>query len=91
MHFGSGWPYAFGLIVQAKVTDAQTARKIALEGHRFSPEEAYKGGVIDFLVQGDTAAVLAKAEEVGMTVGAQAQGGAWGLIRVSLTLGIAGS
>ena len=91
MLFGSGWPYAFGLIVQAKVTDAQAARKIALEGHRFSPTEALKAGIVDYTVPGDTEAVLKKAQEVGETVGAQAQPGAWGLIRVSLVLGTARS
>lgn len=87
MHFGAAWPYPFGLIVQAKVTDAQMVRKIALEGHRFTPQEALKCGLVDHIVQGDTEAVLHKAQEVATVVGAQAQGGAWGLIRVSLSLG----
>ncbi|EKM57765.1 uncharacterized protein PHACADRAFT_139039 [Phanerochaete carnosa HHB-10118-sp] len=81
VHFGAAWPYPFGLIVQAKVTDAQTVRKIALEGYRFTPQEALKCGLVDHIVQGDTEAVLHKAQEVATIVGAQAQSGAWGIIR----------
>ena len=86
VHFGAAWPYPFGAIVQAKVTDAQTVRKIALEGHRFTPQEAVKFGFVDELVQGDTEAVLNKALELGKKVGEQAQSGVWGVIRVSLSL-----
>lgn len=81
IHFGAAWPYPFGAIVQSKVTDAQTVRKIALEGHRFTPQEALKCGIVDYIVQGDTEAVLNKALEVGKAVGEQAQSGAWGVIR----------
>ena len=77
--------------MQAKITDAQTVRKMALEGHRFTPPEALKAGIVDYLVLGDTEAVLKKAQEVGEAVGAQAEFGAWGLIRVSLVLDTAKS
>ena len=77
------------MIVQAKVTDAQAVRKLALEGHRFTPPEALKYGIVDHIVEGDTEAVLKKAQEVAEAVGAQAQAGAWGLIRVRLVLEIA--
>ncbi|GJE85516.1 enoyl-CoA hydratase/isomerase family protein [Phanerochaete sordida] len=81
VHFGAAWPYPFGAIVQAKVTDAQAVRKIALEGHRFTPQEAVKSGFVDELVQGDTEAVLNKALELGKKVSEQAQSGVWGIIR----------
>ena len=86
MHFGASWPYPFGLIVQAKVTDAQTVRKIALEGHRFTPSEALKCGLVDYIVQGNTEEVLQRAQEVAESVSGQAQAGAWGLIRVKINL-----
>jgi enoyl-CoA hydratase/carnithine racemase len=60
--------------LNAKIGDAQIRRKIALEGHRFSPQEALAAGIVDHIVSGDTAAVLAKAEELGLTVGVKAQG-----------------
>lgn len=91
MHFGAAWPYPFGFIVHAKVTDAQTVRKIALEGHRFAPSEALKSGLVDHIVAGDTEDVLAKAQEVAQVVSANAQTGAWGLIRVSIVVLVRGS
>jgi enoyl-CoA hydratase/carnithine racemase len=48
-------------------------RKIALEGHRFTPKEALDAGIVDLLAPGNTAAVLAKAEELALTVGVKAQ------------------
>lgn len=89
MHFGAPWPNPFGLIVQAKVTDAQTVRKIALEGHRFTPPEALKYGLVDHVAQGTTEDVLSKALDVAESVSGQARGGAWGLIRVKVYFGYA--
>ena len=57
-------------------------RKLALEGHRFSPAEALEMGLVDHLVKGKTADVLAKAEEIADTVSINASQGAWGLIKV---------
>ncbi|KAJ7220096.1 ClpP/crotonase-like domain-containing protein, partial [Mycena pura] len=79
--FGAVWPHSFAGILGAKVSDAQVRRKIALEGHRFSAKEAFDAGMVDHIVSGNTAAVLAKAEEVALAVGAKAQGGVWGLIK----------
>jgi enoyl-CoA hydratase/carnithine racemase len=45
-----------------------------LEGHRFTPPEALNAGIVDHIVSGNTAAVLAKAEELALTVGVKAQG-----------------
>ncbi|KAJ7843939.1 hypothetical protein B0H13DRAFT_2097300, partial [Mycena leptocephala] len=56
---------SFGGILNAKIGDAQIRRKIATTA-----------GIVDHVVSGDTAAVLAKAEELGLTVG-----GVWGLIK----------
>lgn len=81
VHFGAALSYQFGCLVKAKVTDAQTVRQITLEGRRFTPQEAFERGFVDVLAPGDTEAVLAKAQEVGLAVGVHAQAGAWGLIR----------
>ncbi|KAJ6577358.1 ClpP/crotonase [Mycena capillaripes] len=79
--FGAVWPHSFAGILNAKIGDAQVRRKIALEGHRFTPKEALDAGIVDHIVNGNTAAVLAKAEELALTVGVKAQGGVWGLIK----------
>lgn len=84
VQFGAAWPYPFGLVVHAKVTDAQTVRKIALEGHRFTPAEALKCGLVDHIVPGDTEDVLNKAQQVAESVSGQAQAGVWGVIRSDL-------
>lgn len=68
------WPHSFATILTAKIGDAQVRRKIALEGHRFTPPEALNAGIVDHIVSGNTAAVLAKAEELALTVGVKAQG-----------------
>lgn len=88
VHFGAAWPYPFALVVHAKVTDAQTVRKIALEGHRFTPAEALKCGLVDHIVPGSTEDVLDKALRVAESVSGQAQAGAWGLIRVRISIGM---
>ncbi|KAJ7178849.1 ClpP/crotonase-like domain-containing protein [Mycena crocata] len=79
--FGAVWPHSFGGVLNAKIGDAQVRRKIALEGHRFSPQEALEAGIVDHLVSGNTAAILAKAEELGLAIGVKAQAGVWGLIK----------
>lgn len=57
-------------------------RKIALEGHKFTPQEALQDGVLDHIVKGKTAEVLSKAEEVAARVSVNAALGVWGLIKV---------
>ncbi|KAJ7284633.1 ClpP/crotonase-like domain-containing protein [Mycena rebaudengoi] len=79
--FGAVWPHSFAGILIAKIGDGQVRRKIALEGHRFTPKEALDAGIVDLLAPGNTAAVLAKAEELALTVGVKAQSGVWGLIK----------
>ena len=86
VHFGANWPYPFSYIARAKITDAQVLRRVALEGHRFTPQEALKAGLVDHLVQGDTEDVLRKAQEVAVVASGQAQAGAYGLIRVSILI-----
>ncbi|CCM02828.1 uncharacterized protein FIBRA_04940 [Fibroporia radiculosa] len=84
VHFGSGWPLSLAAITRIKVTDARVHRKIALEGHRFTPSEALEAGIIDYTVKGDTEAVIAKAQEVGESVSGMAREGSWGTIKRDL-------
>ena len=66
-----------------KVVDANLNRKIALEGHRFTPKEALEAGLVDQIVPGDSAeAVLHGARKLAESVESLAKGGAWGLIKV---------
>ncbi|KAG6854391.1 putative secondary metabolism biosynthetic enzyme [Blastosporella zonata] len=84
VHFGAVWPLSFAAILRAKVGDQRLQRKIALEGHRFTAKEAYDNGLLDHLVTGNTADVLAKAEDVAGKFSGNAQSGVWGLIKVDL-------
>jgi len=81
VHFGAPWPLSFAAVMRAKVTDARVHRKIALEGHRFTPSEALEAGILDHIVNGNTEVILAKAEELAGTVSSHAQEGVWGLIK----------
>ena len=83
IHFGSPWPVSFAATLRVKVGDANLHRKIALEGHRFTPKEALAAGLVDHIVPGDSAeAVLHKARELAESIDSLAKGGAWGLIKV---------
>ncbi|EAU85527.1 hypothetical protein CC1G_06428 [Coprinopsis cinerea okayama7 len=84
VHFGARWPYSFASLLRAKFGDHRLVRKIALEGHRFTPPEALADGLLDHIVNGKTADVLAKAEEVAERVSMNASAGAWGLIKKDL-------
>ncbi|KAJ7056626.1 ClpP/crotonase-like domain-containing protein [Mycena amicta] len=82
--FGAVWPHSFAGVLNAKIGNPNTRRKIALEGHRFTPQEALDAGIVDHLVTGNTAAVLAKAEELALAVGGKAASGVWGLIKTDV-------
>lgn len=68
--------------------DHRLQRKIALEGHKFTPREALEAGLVDHLVTGNTADILTKAEELADGVSVNAKEGALGLIKVSSTFNI---
>lgn len=68
--------------MKAKVTDLKMHRKIALEGHRFSPKEALEAGIVDELVNGNTSDIMAKAVELADKVAPLAHSGVYGLIKV---------
>jgi Delta3-Delta2-enoyl-CoA isomerase len=82
--FGAPWPTSFAAILRAKVGTAVLHRRIALEGHRFSPKEALASGLLDFIVEGKTTDVLKKAEQVADLVGPKASAGVWGVIKLDI-------
>ena len=74
---------SFASVLRAKVGDHRLHRKIALEGHRFTPKEALAAGLVDHLVTGNAADILAKAEQLADEVSVNAKEGVWGLIKVT--------
>jgi enoyl-CoA hydratase/carnithine racemase len=87
--FGSRWPLSFGGLLRAKVGDARLQREIALEGRRFTPQEALELRLIDHIAPSikdaatgqTTAAVITKATEVADSVAPVAKAGVWGGIK----------
>ncbi|EIN09726.1 ClpP/crotonase [Punctularia strigosozonata HHB-11173 SS5] len=86
VHFGAAWPESFVGLLRGKVGSAQVHRQVAVEGYRFTPQEALKAGLVDVLVEGgsDTEAVLAKAQQVAQRVSTLAKEGSLGLIKATL-------
>lgn len=88
VHFGAGWPLSFAGLFRSKVQDARVLRKIALEGHRFTPQEALEAGLVDQIIKGDTEAIIDKAREVGEAASAMSVPGVWGVIKVRVHLAL---
>ncbi|KAJ4480076.1 ClpP/crotonase-like domain-containing protein [Lentinula aciculospora] len=84
VYFGAPWPTSFAALVRSKFGNDPLKRKMALEGHRFTPQEALETGIVDLVVNGNTAAVLARAEQLGDQWSGNAQGGVWGTIKMEL-------
>ncbi|KAI0806326.1 ClpP/crotonase-like domain-containing protein [Irpex lacteus] len=84
IHFGAPWPPLIASVIRNKVADPRIQRKIGLEGHRFTAQEAFQAGFVDVVASGDTEDIIKKAQELGEVVGANATLGAWGLIRSEL-------
>ena len=73
---------SFTAVLRAKFGDHRLYRKIALEGHRYTAEEALQDGILDYVVKGKTVDILAKAEEVADRYSGNAKMAVWGLIKV---------
>ncbi|KAF9064176.1 ClpP/crotonase-like domain-containing protein [Rhodocollybia butyracea] len=84
VHVGISLPPSGAAILRSKFGPGLLKRKIALEGHRFTPQEAQEAGIVDYIVNGGTAAVLARAEELADQWSVNAQGGVWGTIKTEL-------
>lgn len=83
MAFGAPLPLSFSGLLKAKCKDPQTLRKIALEGHRFTPSELLAAGLVDAVVDGGSEAVLAQASKLAEQQSMNACTGVFGLIKVS--------
>ena len=84
VHFGASWPTSFAYLLRGKVARSTIRRKIALEGHRFTPKEALDAEIVDELVGGTTEDVLARALALAESKAPLAQQGVWGLIKVGV-------
>ncbi|KAI0370350.1 ClpP/crotonase [Pilatotrama ljubarskyi] len=81
IHFGATLPLSLAAVLKAKAPNPQVLRKIVLEGHRFTPQEALSVGLVDRIVTGNTESVLAEAQSLAESVSSLPKTGAWGLNR----------
>ncbi|KAG8740656.1 hypothetical protein FRC10_004066 [Ceratobasidium sp. 414] len=90
VHFGAPFPPAFAALIRVKLGHAHPTlmRRTVLEGHRFTPPELLTAGAVDAIVDGKLEyipglylKVLERACAIATTMGANARGGAWGLIK----------
>ncbi|KAI0316723.1 ClpP/crotonase-like domain-containing protein [Amylostereum chailletii] len=79
--FGANLPPSFVGIIKAKVGKPLVFRKMALEGHRFTPPEALEAGLIDVIGGSDTSSVLKDALTLANGKASKAKLGVWGLIK----------
>lgn len=82
VHFGATLPLSLVAVLKAKSPNPQTLRKIALEGHRFTPSEALSLGLVDRTVPGNTDAILAEAQSLAESIDSLPKTGVWGTNRV---------
>lgn len=70
-------------LARAKISDQRTLRLLALEGHRFTPQEALSHGIIDAIADGGSSdAVLNAAKKLASEKAQYAKTGVWSLIKV---------
>lgn len=91
VHFGAPWPLSLAAILNAKVSDPPLRRRIALEGHRFTPTEAHAAGIVDRLancsgtsVELGTEIVLKEATKLAKEISVLPKQGVWGTIKTFL-------
>jgi enoyl-CoA hydratase/carnithine racemase len=70
-----------GILPRLKLAP-QIARKMVLEAHRWTPEEALKDGIVDLIV--DEIEIVGKAREVAEKWMVKAKAGAYGVLRNEL-------
>ncbi|KAG8816852.1 hypothetical protein FRC17_000165 [Serendipita sp. 399] len=79
--FGGPIPRSFSTLFNAKCTDAMVVRKVFLEAHRFTAQEALQVKLVDELVEGDSDAVFAAAVKLALGVSHLSRLGVYGLIK----------
>ena len=91
VHFGAPWPLSFTAILNAKMSEPTVRRRIALEGHRFTPSEALTAGLVDRLASCSgtgtelgTENVLTEAMKFAKEVSVLPKTGVWGIIKTFL-------
>lgn len=81
VHFGASLPASFNALLNKKIGDQTVLRKVALEGHRFTPSELSKAGLVDTVVDGSTEVLLQVASSIAERWSVNATNGAWGVIK----------
>ncbi|SPO26697.1 uncharacterized protein UTRI_03991_B [Ustilago trichophora] len=78
IEFGAPLPHGLQQALASKIADQRTMRKIVLEGHRFSANEAMDAGFVDGLGESpkDT---MGKALELAQKLKIKAKANAWGV------------
>ncbi|KAH8118221.1 ClpP/crotonase [Phellopilus nigrolimitatus] len=85
VHFGAPWPLSLAAVARAKVSDARTLRRLSLEGHRFTPQEALAGGFVDVVAEASSSeAVLTAARTLAAEKAVNARTGAMGSIKETI-------
>ncbi|KAJ1023887.1 hypothetical protein NDA13_004721 [Ustilago tritici] len=75
--FGAPLPHGLQMTIASKISDQKTMRKVVLEGHRFSAEEAFQAGFVDGLADSPKE-TLEKALQLAEKLKGKAKMNAWG-------------
>ncbi|KAG8804911.1 hypothetical protein FRC17_005832 [Serendipita sp. 399] len=81
--FGAPIPRGAAVLFNTKCVDSMVVRKIFLEAHRFTAEEAFEAKLVDEIVDGDSSAVLEASVKLAHKISNLSKLGVYGLIKVS--------
>ncbi|KAG8801509.1 hypothetical protein FRC17_006638 [Serendipita sp. 399] len=79
--FGAPIPRSVAVLFNAKCVDSMVVRKIFLEAHRFTAQEAFKVKLVDEIVDGDSSAVFGASVKLAHKVSYLSKLGVYGLIK----------
>ena len=82
--FGAALPSSFVGLIKDKIGNPLVFRKMALEGHRFTPPEALDAGLIDAIGGHNSEAVLNHSLELAKVKSAKAKTGVWGVMKMEI-------
>ncbi|KAG8766295.1 hypothetical protein FRC15_006484 [Serendipita sp. 397] len=82
--FGGPIPRSFSALFNGKCTDSTVVRKVFLEAHRFTAQEALEAKLVDEIVQGDSEAVFQGAMNLALRLSHLPRLGVYGLIKKEL-------
>ncbi|PVF93445.1 ClpP/crotonase [Serendipita vermifera] len=86
--FGGPVPHTCATIFNVKTSDINVVRKILLEAHRFTSEDAKNAKLVDLVVEGDSDAVFNAALKFSLGLVHLPRSGVYGLIKKEMHLEI---